>query len=119
MSPTARTIYAYGCYSLILGIVLLLMQDNTLTYLQFLPSDEHWVYVIGILLISQAYIYLSFAKSDYKPFFKMSLVLRFWLVVALVSLVLLSLAPIPLLSFAGIDAFTALWTFATGRKVMT
>ncbi len=119
MSATAKTIFAYGVYSLILGLALLFTQAQTLKALHFLHTDQHWVYVLAALLVSMGYFYISSARAENKHFFSMSVFARFWFFVVCGVLVLTELAPIPLMAFGAIDAFTAIWTYATNRKMLT
>ena len=90
MSKVARSVFVFGLYLVVLGIVLL-VAPNFLLGIFFLPSaTEVWVRVTGMLVLFLGFYYTQAARKELTDFFRWTLyprssVILFFAAFALVS----------------------------------
>ena len=110
MTPAARSIHIFGIYLLVAG-ALMFGAPNTLTSLLALPAPtDPWLRVLGVPVMSMGMQYMATARSEQTGFFRATVWVRFFVLVALTLLVVLRLAPPILIAFGLIDAVGAIWT---------
>jgi len=110
MSNSARSIFVFGLYLVVLSIVLI-VAPNFLLGMFFLPStDEVWIRVVGMLLLFLGYYYLQAARSEMTDFFRWTVFVRPTVIVFFAAFVLLGLASLPLILFGVVDLLGAIWT---------
>lgn len=51
MSYAAKSIVGFRVYALITGIALLFMPIQTLQHLGFEITNEHWIFIVGLLMM--------------------------------------------------------------------
>ena len=110
MSNSARSVFVFGLYLVVLGIVLL-TAPNFLLGLFFLPSTtEVWVRVVGMLVLFLAFYYIQAAHKGMTDFFQWTVYVRSTVIVFFAVFVLLSFARPPLILFGVVDLLGAIWT---------
>lgn len=116
MSYPAKTIFAFGCYLLLLGALLLLVPNMLLGLFRFAPTSEVWIHVVGMLVIFLGIYYFTAARSGLRPFIVWSVPVRASVILFFSAFVVAGLAPPILLLFGAVDLSGALWTRSALRK---
>src|SRR5574341_1236669 len=76
MSNSARSVFVFGLYLAVLGIVLLVV-PNFLLGMFFLPSTtEVWIRVAGMLLLFLGFYYTQAARKEMTDFFQWTVYVR-------------------------------------------
>lgn len=110
MSNSARSVFVYGLYLVVLGLVLL-VAPNFLLGLFFLPStNEVWIRVVGMLVLFLGIYYSQAARKELTDFIFWTVYLRSSVIVFFVMFVLLGFASPPLVLFGVVDLLGAIWT---------
>lgn len=110
MSNSARSIFIFGLYLAVLGIIVL-VTPNFLLGLFFLPATtEVWIRVVGILVIFLSFYYLMAARAEMAEFFRWTVYSRPTLIIFFTVFVLLGFARPPLILFGIVDLLGAIWT---------
>lgn len=116
MSYPARTVFAFGCYLLVLGAALILFPNAVLDLFGVAPTVEVWIRVAGMLvLIRGAYDVLA-ALAELRQYIGWSVPLRASVVFFFSAFVLLGYAPPILLLFGLVDLACAAWTWVALRR---
>ncbi len=110
MSNSARSVFVFGLYLVVLGIVLLVV-PNFLLAMFFLPSTtEVWIRVVGMLVLFLGFYYTQAARKEMTDFFRWTGYVRSTVIVFFAAFVLLGLASPPLILFGAVDLLGAIWT---------
>ena len=119
MSKSARSVFVYGLYLAVVGIVLV-VAPNLLLGMFFLPSTtEVWLRVVGMLLLFLAFYYIQAVRKGMTDFFQWTVYLRSTVIVFFIIFVLLGLASPPLILFGVVDLLGAIWTGLAQRSSKT
>ena len=110
MGKSARTIFAFSFYLLILGIGLIFIPNQLLRWFGLPPTHEIWIRLLGMLVFVLGGYYGLAAKSGYKPFFRWTVYGRMAGCGAYLVLIILGMAPIVFVVPAVADALSAMWT---------
>ena len=110
MTPAARSIHVFGIYLIAMGGFILGAPDAFLALLRLPPATDPWFRVLGIVVMAIGMLDVASARSEQVGFFRATVWVRFFVLAALVGLVLLKLAPPVLVIFGLIDAAGAVWT---------
>lgn len=110
MSHAARSVFVFGLYLIAVGAGLVAIPNTALGSLGFPPSAEVWPRVVGVLALVLAYYYLQAARRGLTAFFRWTVQARALVFVAFAALVLVGLAPTPLLALGAVDLLAAIWT---------
>lgn len=111
MSRVARTVLYFGWYLVILGAWLALFPNTLLSVFGVPPTSEVWIRLLGIVAVIVGYFYIQAARHDLTAFFRLTLHSRPFAFVTFTGLVVLGLAPTPLLVFAVIELLGTAWTW--------
>jgi hypothetical protein len=76
MSRSAQSIFYFGFYIGILGILLVFFPNALLGLVNIPPTNEVWIRLAGMLLIFIGFFYVQAARYNLVPFFKWTLVTR-------------------------------------------
>jgi hypothetical protein len=110
MSKGARSVFVFGLYLAVLGIVLL-VAPNFLLELFFLPSTpEVWVRVVGMLVLFLAFYYTQAARKELTDFVRWTVYPRSTVILFFGAFVLLGFARPALILFGIVDLVGAIWT---------
>jgi hypothetical protein len=116
MSYPAKTLFAFGCYLLVLGMLLIVFPNIVLQLFGVAPTVEVWIRVTGMLvLIRGAYDILA-SLSELHQFIRWSVPMRASVIFFFAVFVLLGYAPPVLLLFGLIDLACAAWTWVALRR---
>jgi hypothetical protein len=110
MSNSARSVFVFGLYLAVLGIVLL-VAPNVLLGMFLLPdATDVWVRVAGMLVLFLSFYYTQAARKNLTDFFQWTVYVRATVIVFFTIFVLLGFANPPLILFAVVDLLGAIWT---------
>ncbi len=116
MSPAARSLFAFGCYLLPLGLILLLVPNLLLGLFQIPATAEVWIRVVGMLVFFLSVYYFIAARAELRLFMRWSAWLRASVFVFFCIFVWLGLAPATLILLGAADLAGAAWTWVALRK---
>ena len=115
MSNSARSVFVFGLYLVVLGVVLL-VAPNFLLGMFFLPSTtEVWVRVVGMLALLLGFYYTQTARKEMTDFFQLTVYARSTVILFFAAFVLFGFASPPLILFGVADLLGAIWTGMTLR----
>jgi len=110
MSKGARSVFIFGLYLAVLGIVLLVV-PNVLLEASFLPATaEVWVRVVGMLVLFLGFFYTQAARRELTDFIRWTMYPRSTVILFFGAFVLLGFARPPLILFGVVDLAGAIWT---------
>jgi len=116
MSRSAKSVLAFSIYLFGLGPLLLVVPNRFLALFRMPPVDDVWIHVVGMLVLILAAYYLQAARHELRPFFVVSVLGRFSVLVFFTAFVALALAPPILIAFGVVDAAGAAWTALALRR---
>jgi hypothetical protein len=118
MSHPAKTLLAFGCYLLLLGLVLFFAPNILLGALGVQPTSEVWIRVVGMLVIIIGAYYGVASRYELRPLIAWSVPLRASVIVFFGGFVIAGVAPPILLLFGAVDLAAALWTWSALRVTL-
>ena len=116
MSKSAKSVFIYGIYLAINGLMLLLVPNVLLNSLGIEPTTEVWIRLAGILLIAIAVYYILAAKYELIVIMKATAFIRFSIIFFFTAFVLLKLVSSSIIIISVIDFLGGAWTFLMLRK---
>lgn len=117
MSKGARSVFVFGLYLAVLGIVLMVIPNFLLGMFFFPETNEVWIRVTGMLVLYLGSYYLLAARKEMTDFFLWTVYFRSFVIVFFVIFVLLGFAGPPLILFGVIDLLGAIWTGLSLRSL--
>ena len=119
MSKSARSVFVFGLYLVVLGIILL-VAPNFLFGIFAVPStNEVWIRVVGMLVLFLGVYYTQAARKEMTDFFRWTVYLRSTVIIFFAVFVLSGLVSSPLILFGFIDLLGAIWTGLALRSLRT
>jgi len=76
MSSSAKSVFYFGLYIALLGILLIFFPNTLLGLVNVPPTNEVWIRLAGMLLLFMGFFYAQAGRSNLIPFFKWTLVTR-------------------------------------------
>lgn len=111
MSHTGRSILAFSVYIGILGTVLVFNPAPLLSLLGLPMAEDYWVSISGMLLVGLSAYYAFAAYSNLNSFMRLTAIMRCLILPFFLVLVLINMAPWPILILGLVDLLFAGWTF--------
>ena len=115
-NAAARSLQCFGLYLCATGIGLLLAPALLLVPLGLAEPQEVWIRLVGILALALGASDVLAGRDAVVSLVRASVWRRALAGGAIAALVLLGLAPKPLLLFAAVDIAAALWTALAMRR---
>ncbi|CDF79500.1 conserved hypothetical membrane protein [Formosa agariphila KMM 3901] len=116
MSPSAKSVFIYGIYLALIGLMLLLVPNVLLSLFGIEPTHEVWIRFEGILLMATAVYYFIAAKYELILILKTTAFIRFTVIVFFSAFVLLDLVSPRIIIIAVIDFLGGTWTYLLLKK---
>ena len=116
-NPAARSLQVFGLYLCVAGTGLLLAPGVLLAPLGLAVPADVWVRMVGILALALGAGDVLAGRDLVASLIQWSVGRRLAAGVGIGLLVLLGLAPAPLLLFAAVDIAAALWTAMAMRRL--
>lgn len=110
MSASARSLFCFGAYLVLLGPLLMAVPDALLAPFGFAPAHDAWVRIAGVLALVIGGYYLVAARHGLQPLVRASVPARVGVCVFFALLALTGTAPKALLLFGAVDLAAAVWT---------
>lgn len=119
MSKSAKSIFYFGIYLVLVGLTLLIIPNVLLGLFGLTETSEVWIRVVGMLAFILGVYYITAARHALRPFFQMSVYLRASVLLFFAVFVGLGMVGAPLLLFGLVDLGGALWTLQALKKERT
>lgn len=110
MSHSARTVFVFGIYLVVLGMILLVMPNFLLGMFMVPSTNEVWIRVAGMLVLFVGFYYILAARKELIDMIRLTVYLRSTVILFFAAFVLLGLACPPLILFGVFDLLGAIWT---------
>jgi uncharacterized membrane protein len=110
MSNSAKSIFVFGIYAVVLGATLLVAPNALLTLFGLPGTNEIWIRVVGMLLFLLAFYYIQAARTELSAFFRWTVYTRASIILFFIGFVVFGLAKPVLILFGGVDLLSAIWT---------
>ena len=76
MSQSAKSVFYFGIYIALLGLLLIFLPNTLLELVKVPPTDEVWIQLAGMLLLFMGFFYVQSGRHNLIPFFKWTLITR-------------------------------------------
>jgi hypothetical protein len=110
MNRTCKSIFIFGWYSLLMGLVLLFFPRIVLPLFDLPLNGEPWLNLLGFVLICSSYYYLRSASSGNTQFALYTTHTRLAAPLVVAYLIATGKADWNFLSFGIVDGLGGLWT---------
>jgi hypothetical protein len=111
MNGSARSLFVFSIYLLLLGPMLVLAPNVLLALFNVSATDEVWIRVLGVLVIFLGIYDLVAARHGLAVLIAWSVPVRLSVIVFFAAFVFAGLAPPVLLLFGAVDFAAAVWTW--------
>ena len=111
MNKSARSLFVFGIYMLLLGTALVLAPNFLLALFHVPATDEVWIRVLGMLVIFLGIYDVVAARSALGALIAWTVPVRFSVIVFFAAFVFSGLGPPILLLFGAVDFAGAVWTW--------
>ena len=119
MSKSALSMFVFGLYAAVLGIMLIVVPNFLIKTIARTSTTEVWIRVAGLLLVYLGFYYTQAARKEMTDFFRWTVYTRSTVIVFFAAFVLLGFARPPLVMFGVIDLLGAIWTGLALRSERT
>ena len=116
MSPAAKSVFVFGIYLSILGIILVAVPNVMLSLFGLPETEEVWIRVVGVLVLVIAVFDIQLARKEVREFFWIGVYARCSVIVFFTAFVLAGYVQPVLILFGVIDLLGALWTWRELRR---
>jgi hypothetical protein len=116
MNAAAKSIYYFGFYLLLLGVILVGFPNFLLSAFQMPETQEVWIRVIGIIVFNIGLYYIFMAPANNQVFLVLTVYTRLVVLLWFIIFVAIGWAPVTLIGFGLADAAGAVWTYTAIKK---
>ncbi|MBV9928059.1 MAG: hypothetical protein JOZ96_23780 [Acidobacteria bacterium] len=116
MSHAARSLFVFGVYLCVLGLLLLLVPNLLLRLFGAPTTNEVWIRINGMFVLCLSFYYVQAARHGLAVFIRWTVWARGAVIIYFAAFVLLAAAPKALLVFGLIDLLAAVWTWLALKK---
>lgn len=117
MNKVSKSIFIFGSYSLVMGIVLLFFPKITLPLFDLPVTGEPWLNLLGFVLTCSSYYYIRSALSGNIQFALYTTHTRFAAPLVVFYLIATDKADWHFISFGIVDGMGGLWTWSELKKL--
>ncbi|MDP1726244.1 MAG: hypothetical protein Q8M15_05630 [Bacteroidota bacterium] len=110
MSKSARSVFIFGIYLGVIGLILLLVPNMLITPFGIEPTYEVWIRLSGILLMALAVYYTLAAKHEMVVIMKATAFIRLTIIFFFTAFALFKLTSPNIIIFSAIDFLGGAWT---------
>ena len=115
MSGAGLSVFVFGIYLVLTGAGFTFVPNTMLGLFGLARTTEHWIRVMGWLVLLVGYYYIQAGRHDLRQFLPWTVVARVSVFLAFAAFVLLGWAPAQLLIFGVVDLVGAVWTYLALR----
>lgn len=116
MRNSAISIFVFGIYLEILGVILISVPNFILELLGMPPTNEVWIRVVAVLVLILGFFHIQAGRINLTPFFRWSIIARSSLILFFMVFAILGLARPAIILFGVIDLAGSIWTFTALRS---
>jgi len=116
MTAPSKTIYYFGFYLLLTGLILIAAPNFLLSLFRIETTSESWIRVLGAVIVDIGFLYIYMAAANHTLFLTLTVFARYSILVWFSAFTLLGWAPPQLVLFGLIDAAGATWTYLALRS---
>lgn len=116
MSRAAVSLFVFGIYLLVLGLVLLTVPNLLLAVFGLPATTEVWIRVAGLLVDILGFYYVCAARAELLAFFRWTVSARMAVIFIFAAFVAFGIVKPILLVFGAIDFVAAMWTSFALRR---
>lgn len=116
MTKASKTVYYFGFYLIVLGLILVFVPNILLTLFDLESTSEVWIHVVGSLVFALGTYYVFIAKADHESLLKATVFNRLLIFAWFILFVILGWVGWQLILFGGIDLLGAIWTWNAMQK---
>ncbi|WP_273276226.1 hypothetical protein [Maribacter polysiphoniae] len=116
MSQSAKSVFIYGIYLTLIGLMLLFVPNVLFNLFGIEPTSEVWIRFQGILLMATAVYYFIGAKYELILILKATAFIRFTVIVFFTAFVMLELVSPSIIIISVIDFLGGAWTYLMLKK---
>jgi hypothetical protein len=110
MSKSARSVFVFGLYLVVLGLFLLVVPNFLLGIFSLPTTTEVWIRVVGMLILILSFYYTQAVRKEMTDFFRWTVYVRSTTILFFTAFVLLGFARPVLILFGVVDLLGAIWT---------
>lgn len=115
--PILTSIKVFGIYSLVMGLVLLLIPQIVLPLFNLhVDENDTWLRLLGFVLCCSSYYYIRMAAAGSVEFAWLTVHTRFLAPVVVIALIISGKAGTEILPFGIVDGLGGLWTWICIRR---
>lgn len=111
MTYPAKTVFIFGIYMIVEGIILMFIPNTLLSLVNLPTTQEIWIRFVGLAFLVLGYYYLKSAQNNLIIFFKWTAQVRIFQFLVVWGLVLFQKAPLIFLAFAAVELGFGIWTY--------
>lgn len=116
MSQSAKSVFYFGVYLVVLGVILILLPNFLLGLFGITSTNEVWIRVVGVLVLAISAYYLTGAKSENTTLLKTTVYVRLSIIFFFTGFVIAGWVQPQLILFGAVDMLGAIWTYLALRK---
>lgn len=110
MTKSAKSLYYFGFYVLLTGLIICIMPDKFVSLLKLPEVPAAWARVIGLLAIIIGLYDILNGRNNVKPLIRASVYIRILFFLGILALFLSGQMPKEILPLGIIDLLGATWT---------
>ncbi len=110
MSKSAFSLFVFGIYAAVVGIVLMAAPNFMLGIFGIPHTNEVWIRIVGVLALVLAFYYTQAARKGITGFFVLTVYTRSTFIIFLTAFVLFGFASPAIILFGVMDLLGAVWT---------
>ncbi len=110
MSKPGKTVFYFGIYLLLIGVMLCAIPQQFIATLQLPVLPGAWARLLGLLVLILGGYYIISGKNNLLPFIKATVHLRIFFLLCCILLFVTGQMPKEILPLGVIDLLGAVWT---------
>lgn len=117
MSKAALSMFVFGIYVILLGIILMVVPNALLAIFGLPETTEVWIRVVGMLVFLIGYYYIRASRNEKEmiSFYRWTVHARSSVIIFFIIFVAFGFVKPILILFGVIDLLAAIWTWKTLR----
>jgi hypothetical protein len=116
MSQSTKSVFVFGIYLALNGVLLLLVPNLLITPFGIAPTSEVWIRLAGILLMALSVYYLVAVKHNLIVIYKVTAYIRFTIIFFFGAFAALEMVSPNIILFAIVDFAGGAWTYLALKK---
>jgi len=111
MSAAGRSVFVFGIYQLVLGIVFIVAPSSLLSIMGLPGTSEVWIRAAGAFVLVIGFYNLQAGLKSLNDLFLSSIIARVVVLLIFGAFVLLNFTKVVFIAFGAVELIGAVWTF--------